>query len=163
MDWRKELAEAIRSVLRPHSEGALTNLAEVLSPSETWPKFVVWEDHDGTFDASYWKWESPSKITGHYANGNSFEPCGIFNMRNKSEVTEAEAKAHVRPEPPKGKRLTGEFRVPTHEDTYLGHYHNQVILPKHWVHGADENFNNGKRWILEDDDTCPACHGKGTV
>ncbi|MBW2674830.1 MAG: hypothetical protein JRD89_15690 [Deltaproteobacteria bacterium] len=77
------------------------------------------------------------------------------------EVTEAEAKVHVRPKPPTGMKLTGEFRKPATDEEYLS------AGARYVIRRGSEPFDGGKwgnkRWILEDDDTCPHCKGTGRV
>jgi len=152
MDWKKELAEDIRE--------AAAKWADRLSPPETFPKYVVWKDNDGTFDVAYWELHSDARATGHYRAGVSFVPGHYPTMSRKRYVTEAEAKACVRPTAPKGKKLTGEFRVPVEgEDKWCAHDGRAPLCDN----GLMTDFNGGKRWIAVDDDTCPTCHGKGTV
>ena len=164
----KELADAIRAAVDGHRADSgyvmLMKLADRLSPVEAYPKYAVWADYNGTFDVAYWRWDSPTKARGYHRSGESYTPIPGLGMSLKIYVTEAEAKAHVRPEPPKGKKLTGEFRVPKRGEHYVHHTGCYDV----WRHddgppAMGPDFNGGKRWILEDDDTCPTCHGKGTV
>jgi len=184
MDWKKDpdqalkVADIIREIVDEYRSdvhgqtvdlvcGWFEDYADRLSPVEAYPKYAAWEDDDGTFDVAYWKWDSSTKVTGYYRTGESFTPVPGLGMSLKIYVTEAEAKAHVRPEPPKGKKLTGQFRVPTDVEWWVspsgvGAVPSEKVCCARGI-TPDENFNGGKRWILEDDDTCPTCHGKGTV
>ena len=167
-DVKKEIAEAIRVICSngPGRESVkyedLLALADRLSSMETWPKWFVRPDFPCVPDdtsTAYVKFGNVSNSVLTMVNGRIGESVDYgFFVAMWPEVTEAEAKARVRPEPPKGTKLTGEFRVPS-----FGEW---------WCHATgvggigtdlDRNLNGGKRWILGDDITCPRCKGTGKV
>ena len=152
----------------------LTDWAERLSPGETWPKWFVSPNFSVRPDdgwSAFWKWDSPDPSEAEYCLvdgtlGKGSPTSFGWEKEYQIKVTEAEAKAHVRPEPPKGKKLTGEFRVPNRGETYVrvdGGTSGIRCLENE--HPADSlvSFNGDKRWLTIDDNTCPTCHGKGTV
>jgi len=170
----KELADAIRAVFGCQklnniaSVGDMNALADRLSPVETFPKWFVFQDfpdRPGHDLAAFWKWESSSQDEAVYVTvGGKAGKRSLTSLRwdkeRLIEVTEAEAKAYVRPTAPAGKKLTGEFRVPVEGEDKWCTYDGRAPLCDN---GLMTDFNGGKRWIAVDDDTCPTCNGSGKV
>ena len=191
MDWKKDpdqalkVADIIREIVDEYRSdvhgqtvdlvcGWFEDYAERLSPGETWPKWFVSPNFSVRPDdgwSAFWKWDSPDPSEAEYCLvdgtlGKGSPTSFGWEKEYQIKVTEAEAKAHVRPEPPKGKKLTGEFRVPNRGETYVrvdGGTSGIRCLENE--HPADSlvSFNGDKRWLTIDDNTCPTCHGKGTV
>ena len=178
----KELADAIRELDKEMQHEGISHrdflwlLADRLSPVDTWPKYMVYVDNSGT-DVAYIRYDGLVGGEAFRVDGAVLAWCSIgvrevCYERDRNDpglrlATEAEAKAHLEPEPPKGKKLTGQFRVPTDVEWWVspsgvGAVPSEKVCCARGI-TPDENFNGGKRWILEDDDTCPTCHGKGTV
>ena len=170
---RQELAEELRAMVQkckntdPVLVVHIRDLADRLSTAEKWPKWLVsprfpketlpWYGKNMAYIRLDDLWSGV--VVSIDGTEDVSEEYTWFLSRGWGEVTEAEAKAHVRPKPPKGYRLTGEFRVPI-----VGH---DLWLRNCSVCGADTaydrlgtSFNGGKRWILEDD-RCLAC-GRAT-
>jgi len=193
MDWKKDpdqalkVADIIREIVDEYRSdvhgqtvdlvcGWFEDYADRLSPVETYPKYMVYVDNYGT-DVAYIRYDGLVGGEAFRVDGAVLAWCSIgvrevCYERDRNDpvlrlATEAEAKAHLEPEPPKGKKLTGEFRVPTDVEWWVspsgvGAVPSEKVCCARGI-TPDENFNGGKRWILEDDDTCPTCHGKGTV